>query len=174
MATLVPKGSSVLEFGAGRMVLKDYLDATCKYTPSDSVDRGNCTFVCDLNSKTLPDFPKHDVAVFSGVLEYIHDIPRLLLHLSKYFDTVIVSYGSTDYVTDIQRRRAYGWVNDYTSQEFIAIFYRSGYDCSHLTHWASAQLVCKFTKRLQEGARVSQLSATCKVCHHDDLLDARK
>ena len=108
MATPIRPGSSVLEFGAGRMVLKQSLPEGCRDTPSDIVDRGPRTIVCDLNARTLPDFPHHDVAVFSGVLEYVHDVPRVVALLARTVDTVVASYADTDSVARRITRRAHG------------------------------------------------------------------
>ncbi len=96
LAKFVPPGSSVLEFGAGRRVLPRYLPAGCQYTPSDLVDRGPGTLVCDLNAAQLPLFPEHDVAVFSGVLEYVLDMDRLLDHLAPTCRIIVASYAPTD------------------------------------------------------------------------------
>src|SRR5438105_2510155 len=95
LAGLIKPGA--LEFGAGRMVLKNFLPANCVYTPSDLVDRKNGTWVCDLNSPELPAFPSHDVAVFSGVLEYLNDLPMLAAHLSVFVQEVVASYAVTDF-----------------------------------------------------------------------------
>ena len=71
MARLIPPNSSVLEFGAARLVLREYLPTNCSYQPSDIVDRGDNTIVCDLNDE-FPDLSHHYThVVFSGVLEYI-------------------------------------------------------------------------------------------------------
>ena len=147
IATLIPAGSSVLEFGAGRMVLKRCLPKGCSYTPSDLVDRGAGTLVCDLNAKLLPHFARHDIAVFSGVLEYVNDVPRLLSHLSKSVDVIIASYGSTDFVPETPRRRFYGWVNDYSSNEFLNLFAEAGFSCRELMTWREAQIVGRFLKK---------------------------
>ena len=66
IAELVDPRTSVIEFGAGRLVLKSYLPDTCSYTPSDIVDRGENTIVCDLNKTPLPDFEKYDFAVLAA------------------------------------------------------------------------------------------------------------
>jgi phospholipid N-methyltransferase len=86
MASMVAPNSSVLEFGSGDERLKEWLPEGCTYQPSDMLARSEQTLVCDLNQ----DFPnlegRHfDVIVFSGVLEYIHDIPRLLKGLTPDF-----------------------------------------------------------------------------------------
>ena len=83
IAKLISENSSVIEFGAGRQILRDYLPQGCQYTPSDLVDRGRGTIVCDLNSDALPQFSKFDFAVFAGVMEYVNDIPRIVRHLKQ-------------------------------------------------------------------------------------------
>ncbi len=137
IASLIPHGKSVLEFGAGRMVLKDCLGEGCTYTPSDLIDRGNGTIVCNLNQRNLPDFPKHDVAVLIGVLEYINDVPRLVLHLAKYVNAIVVSYAVTDHRPKKMNRRANGWVNDYSSAELEKIFETNGFRIDHTDEWNS-------------------------------------
>ena len=48
--------------------------------PSDMVDRGPGTIICDLNIRPLPDLGSgtYDVAVLLGVLEYLRDVPSFL------------------------------------------------------------------------------------------------
>jgi len=144
LANLIEPGTSVIEFGAGRQVLKTYLPNNCAYTPSDLVDRGNGTIVCDLNSETLPEFQRYDIAVFSGVLEYINDLPRLLLYLSNYVNVILASYAVVE--TNKQDRRAEGWVNDYSSTQLIDIFEAASFHCERSEKWRS-QEIYKFTKR---------------------------
>src|ERR1700752_3654962 len=55
IARLVPDKSRVVEFGAGRRQLQRFLSPSCVYVPSDLIDRGSGTFVCDLNRRPLPD-----------------------------------------------------------------------------------------------------------------------
>jgi methyltransferase family protein len=136
LAQLIPKDSRVIEFGAGRRQLELYLDASCAYVPSDLIDRGPDTVVCDLNRRPLPDL-RHlqpDVAVFSGVLEYISDLPSLLRWLSTQVSFCVTSYVyAQSRPKTIQRReevlrRAYtGFMNTYTEDELVALFRRSGF-----------------------------------------------
>lgn len=139
---------SVIEFGAGKMILKDNLPSGCTYTPSDIVDRGDSTLVCDLNGAELPDLPPHDIAIFSGVLEYINDVPRLIAHLAPKVHTIIASYAIVE--TNQRNRRAKGWVNDYDAKQFIAIFVTCGYTLEVSEAWHS-QMIFKFTR--QYGAK---------------------
>ena len=143
IAKLIGAGTSVIEFGAGRLVLKEYLPNSCTYTPSDLVDRGNGTIICDLNSDVLPQIKLFDYAVFSGVLEYVNDVPRLISHLSNYVDAIVVSYAATD--LSKKNRRAKGWVNDFSSKEFAEVFEEAGFQCDHTEKWNS-QLIYSFRK----------------------------
>ena len=134
IATMIPPGHSVLEFGAGRMVLKECLHESSQYTPTDLVDRGHGTIICDLNGKTLPDFPRHHVAVFSGVLEYVIDIRRLVRHLLRSVDGIIASYAILE--LNPTKRRYYGWVNDYREGELVSIFEEEGFRMLRQEKWA--------------------------------------
>ena len=94
LAALVPKNSRVIEFGAGRRVFERHLDPSCTYVPSDIVDRGPGTLVFDLNERPLPDLgaDRHDVAVFSGVLEYVRDVPSLIDWLATCVTGCVLTY----------------------------------------------------------------------------------
>lgn len=144
IANLIEPGSSVLEFGAGRRVLEERLPAACTYTPSDLVDRGEGTLVCDLNAKALPNFPSHDVVVFSGVLEYVNDVPRLIARLHACAPTIIASYAV--YELNSASRRTNGWVNDYTLPELMEVFSEAGYRCEHKETWKE-QMIFRFRKQ---------------------------
>ena len=144
IADSIDPGSTVLEFGAGRMYLKTCLPDHCTYIPSDLVDRGDSTFVCDLNKKKLPEFPHHDIAVFSGVLEYINNIPRLIKHLHNYGEKIITSYAITD--SNKADRRRHGWVNDYSDATLTQLFTKSGYSIESKETWGD-QKIYKIIKK---------------------------
>ncbi|MBA3010527.1 MAG: class I SAM-dependent methyltransferase [Proteobacteria bacterium] len=144
IAKLIDNGTSVIEFGAGRLVLKVCLPDGCSYTPSDIVDRGSGTIICDLNREPLPNLQQYDLAVFSGVLEYVNDVPRLILYLSNYVDVIIASYAVTD--LNESNRRTQGWVNDFSSMRFIELFENDGFQCHHIEEWKK-QLIYKFRKK---------------------------
>ena len=131
LASWVAPGASVLEFGAGRRTLETLLPADCRYTPSDLVDRGPGTIVVDLNATPLPEFPPHDVCVFSGVLEYVNDVPRLAHHLRQVCGVIVASYAPRRdrSVAELIERRRQGWVNDYTIEELLAVFEQEGFRC---------------------------------------------
>jgi hypothetical protein len=85
IADLIPRGSHVVEFGAGRCQLRNWLPIDCTYVPSDIVSRGPDTWLCDLNLRPLPKLRRQaavQVAVFSGVLEYVADLTSVLRWLA--------------------------------------------------------------------------------------------
>ena len=149
IAEMIPSGSSVLEFGCGRMVLKDYLSAGCNYTGSDLVDRGDGTIVCNLNAPNLPLFANHQYAVFSGVLEYVNDLPSVISHIGKFVDTIIASYVTLEFVSGRLSRRSVGWVNDFTNEEFVNLFSLCGFRLDCEENWGG-QKIFRFVKDCQK------------------------
>lgn len=145
ISSLIPNGLSIIDCGAGKMTLKKYLKKDCKYTPLDIVDRGNGTIICDLNSKVLPILQKYDVAVVSGVLEYIYDIPNLIRYLSKSVGMIVISYSPSDTVPKRLDRLSNGWVNDYSTLKLKQMFELAGFDCDNSLTWKS-QIICRFVK----------------------------
>ena len=145
IASMIAPHSKILEFGAGTMTLPKYLPEDSTYIPSDIIERIPGMLVCDLNAVEIPSLPIVDVAVFSGVLEYINDIPRIISHLSNICTYILTSYTPITKKTPlyILRRRASGWVNDYTEEEFLTIFRNSGFVfMKSMTH--NQEIVCKF------------------------------
>jgi len=138
MSKYIKPNSNVLEFGAGKMILKDYLPEGCRYTPSDFVDRGQGTIVCDLNAKILPNFDKYDIIFFSGVLEYINDLEKVITHLSKFCNCFIISYSILE--LNRKNRRLHGWVNDFNEKELIEIFKKNGNKVSKTDRWGSQKI----------------------------------
>jgi hypothetical protein len=149
IAKLIPEHSSVLEFGAGRLVLPKYLSPGCSYTPSDICDRGPGTVICDLNQRPLPVFARHDVAVFSGVLEYVNDVHEVIANVGRSCRMVISSYVTAPtgrgLLMRIKRRRA-GWVNDFTSKQFVAVFGRAGFRLVEERHFSGFQWLYCFKR----------------------------
>jgi hypothetical protein len=148
MAKLVPRGTRVIEFGAGRRRLQRYLDPSCGYYPSDLVSRGPGTMVWDLNVRPLPDLSglKPDVAVFGGVLEYLSDLPSIPPWLSRHVFICIASYecagsapGTFLRMRETLGRTRKGWVNTYSEGELRDLFGASGFACSEKVIWRTEQ-----------------------------------
>lgn len=149
LARLVPRGSRVIEFGAGRRQLPQHLDPGCTYFPSDLTDRGRDTFICDLNKRPLPSLERMapHVAVFGGVLEYVLDIPAVVQWLSHHVTSVVASYacvavtgGPGARVRDRLWRTYYGYMNHYTETVFVAIFAQYGFECADVETWDTQRL----------------------------------
>lgn len=149
IADLIPPGSHVIEFGAGRRQLEHWLPAGCSYTPSDVVERGSDTLLCDLNRRPLPALGCQGpfrIAVFSGVIEYVVDLPGVLTWLAPQVDWVIASYNCAPLVeTGVKRLRltlarlSSGWVNTFTEAEIIAYFTKTGFSVSRICAADDAQ-----------------------------------
>jgi hypothetical protein len=159
LARLVPPGSRVIEFGAGRRQLEKLLHPGCAYLPSDLVDRGPNTLVCDLNARPLPDLSGLGVnaAVFGGVLEYIKDVESLTAWLASHVAHCVVSYDCDSQATglaDRLRRRLdrsyFGYMNSYREEELVGFFERAGFQCVQRESWTSQRLFV-FVNNQQRG-----------------------
>ena len=149
VAALVPSNSRVIEFGAGKRILERYLDPSCTYVPSDIIDRGPGTIVCDLNQRPLPDLGPnvYDVAVFSGVLEYVRDVPSMLDWLTKYVPVCVLTYAPAranghsprDLLDRIGRLR-HGWMNNYREEELRSLFRERGFELAQQEDWEEQRL----------------------------------
>jgi hypothetical protein len=142
LASRIEPNSRVLEFGAGRLVLEAMLPPGCSYTPSDLVARDARTVVCDLNRYPLPDLGRHDVIVFSGVLEYVSDLPRLIRELSPVAPRLLASYAVCTRSAASERllRRSHGFMTDLDEEQFLAIFHRIGYRPVERLDWRSQRI----------------------------------
>ena len=157
IAALVPAGSSVIEFGAARLVLQQHLDPSCTYQPVDLVKRSEDTIVFDLNG-TLLDLPRHyDIAVFSGVLEYVHDLKRTLGWLATVSDSVLLSYAVRDLLSDPITRRQAGWVNSFSESEIRRLLEGVGLKIISTRRWLKQIIFfCRFeTSHVELGTTVA-------------------
>ena len=148
IAGLIPDGSRVIEFGAGRRQLEADLGQRAAYIPADLVSRGPGTVICDLNHRPLPDLRwlQLDGAVFAGVLEYVADVPALPPWLADQVSWCIISYAcAASRPRTVQRLREgwgrirVGWVNAYSEGELEEHFCRSGFLCWEKTIWSTAE-----------------------------------
>ena len=151
IAGLVRPDSRVIEFGAGRRQLEKFLLASCRYTPSDLVDRGPGTIVCDLNRRPLPDL-RHlclNVAVFGGVLEYIADVPSLVLWIASIgiqtsgiasFDAIPDGLGFIGKLKERIRRYQYGYQNNLTEEQFLRCFEAANMKCKEKRVWTTQKI----------------------------------
>ncbi len=144
MSQWIQPHTDVLEFGAAKLALMQYLPEGVTYTPSDIVDRGEGTMVCDLN-QTIPEFKSQDVIFFSGVLEYIYDLPGLITKLSSRTNRFIISYGTFDKFNSLKNRKINGWVNAYTNDEILDVFQKNDFKLIETDEWRN-QTIYVFDK----------------------------
>ncbi|THD62367.1 methyltransferase domain-containing protein [Phenylobacterium sp.] len=122
----VPRGAVVLDLGCGAMALERALPQGCRYIPCDLTPRDERTLVCDFNAGEFPAGVSADVVAVLGVLEYLNDAPGFLKRLHALNRPVVLSYctvaerGPAD-------RRALGWVNDYATDQLIALLNAAGF-----------------------------------------------
>ena len=149
LAALVPSTSRVIEFGAGKRILERYLDPSCSYVPSDIIDRGPGTIVFDLNQRPLPDLgpDAYDVAVFSGVLEYVREVPAVLDWLTKYVTVCVLTYApakarghSPRGLLETIGRLRHGWMNNYREEELRSLFYERDFELVQGKDWEDQRL----------------------------------
>jgi len=149
LAALVPSNSRVIEFGAGKRILERYLDPSCSYVPSDIIDRGPGTIVFDLNQRPLPDLgpDAYDVAVFSGVLEYVREVPAMLDWLTKYVTVCVLTYApakarghSPRGLLETIGRLRHGWMNNYREEELRSLFYERDFELVQGKDWEDQRL----------------------------------
>nr|WP_246541050.1 class I SAM-dependent methyltransferase [Mycobacterium spongiae] len=140
----------MIEFGVGKRLLERYLDPSCTYTPSDIVDRGPGTIICDLNGRPLPDLGAdvYDVAVLIGVLEYLRDLPSVLDWLTGSVKVCVVTYApaktggySPGAIRETIDRLRHGWMNNYRIEDIQSLFRERGFDLAHDEDWEQQRVL---------------------------------
>lgn len=146
IAALIPEGSSVIEFGVGLFPISNFenLKPLSRYTATDFIEREELAFTYDLNSNPLADFEFHEIAVFSGVLEYIEDLPTKIKFISTRVNSIITSYCTVDkYPTERQNR---DWVNSYSDTDFIEVFNSCDFELTSKDDWKN-QTIYVFNRK---------------------------
>lgn len=133
LADYIDPNSNIIEFGAGNMYLKDYLKPS-SYTPTDIVKRFDETIVCNLNETIKIDLSNYQSAVFSGVLEYVHDIDKIFNQLNEFaVKQIVLSYCCSDINT--ASRELNGWFSDLSKKEIESIFKKYDYTILDYKEW---------------------------------------
>ncbi len=142
VATLIRPGQSVLDVGSGAQSLRGYLPPGGGYTPCDRVRISADTLVCDLNRPArLPDVVGFDVAVCSGVCEYLWYPREVLGWVSRVADAAIVTYcPAKGGLRDRFERLAQGWLCHLSESEFQAILMYWWRDVEPAVRWGQHQI----------------------------------
>ena len=128
-ASLIPRRSTVLDIGCGKMMVEKHLHPTCTYIPADVAQRDPRTLLCDINKGEIPNqVDDVDIVLMLGVIEYVFDLPALLARLAKGRGRIMVTYCDTETggLADLNRRAALGWVNALTRAQLKALFAAAG------------------------------------------------
>lgn len=121
------KDRSVVDYGAGRMYLQEYLPEDVRYYPVDYIRRDERTILCDLGKGEFPDI-EADVGVCSGVLEFIENAEELLAHVCAHTKRkIILSYLGTENFPDIGGRRASAYVSDMDDEGIVSLMGAHGF-----------------------------------------------
>lgn len=135
--SMLPHVSSIIEFGAGKQIVRDLIAHGVSYTACDLVKRNENTLICDLN-KELPEKIRqssYDAAIVSGVMEYVKKPEYALANISNITRCLVLSYAPTDYLNCIVTRRRNGWVNNYSLHEFAEIIAGANFKIENTTRW---------------------------------------
>jgi hypothetical protein len=126
-AALCADSRCVCDIGCGMQTLRALLPRRIRYLPADVAKRTDDTAICDLNQKQLPleYLEAADTVTLLGVIEYIFDVPWVFESLSRFVETLVVSYNPADMI-DIDRREK-GWVNDFRLDELVRMIVVAGY-----------------------------------------------
>ena len=89
------------------------------------------------------------------MLEYIHDVPRMIEFLSNVSaSTILASYAPLrqDTLKNRSWRLAQGWVNAFSEEQFTDLFEQRGWTCLEVKPWKN-QLIYRFEHTKQIGAQ---------------------
>jgi hypothetical protein len=114
---------SVTDIGCGGMSLEKYIP-NATYFPVDCVQRDARTVVVDLNHGPSPRLHT-EAAVLLGVLEYIHNVPKLIGELALSYPQVLLSYNRAEDRVESDAT-SNTWVNCFSSIQLEELFASAG------------------------------------------------
>lgn len=118
---------SVIDLGAGGMLLKNMLPSDTIYYPVDYVSRCSETIVCDFNKKEFPDV-KADCCYCGGILEYVEDADWFIEKIKETgCKKFLLSYSIKINGQTRESRSENGWVNDFSFLELLDLIYSKGF-----------------------------------------------
>ena len=127
---LIPDGASILEIGVGAGDFRNRVQGRCSYEGADLAPLEDTTLILNLETDPLPD-KEYDFVVLLGVLEYIYEPENAARKLCAAAPNVVCSYccrlENAPAADVADQRGEMGWVNDFTRDEFAALFSRNGF-----------------------------------------------
>lgn len=142
----IAAGTRVLDIGCGAMKLERHLPFGATYQPCDVVARDDRTIVADLNTDPLPvkSVEAADLVTMLGVWEYLYKPDELFRAFAATGKPILCSYCDATLTANVDRRRALGWVNDFSLEQFIAIAREAGYRASLVKQIDQLQYLIRF------------------------------
>lgn len=135
IASLIPRGASVLDLGAGARTLAGHLSDSSRYQAVDLVP-GPGVVVCNFDTDELPRFEdRFDIAVVSGVLEYLADVEGFVSSLGSVADAAVLTYAVRTTGDTHALRAARGWVNHLRRHEMMALLEATDCPWTVLGEW---------------------------------------
>lgn len=120
----VPRGSSVLDLGAGTQELRHQIPADCEYQPCGLLP-GPDVLPCDFNSGRYPAVKhRYDIVVASGLVEFLRRPDHFLARLPEFGDVLLMSYRVRPRGEGLGRRLASGYLNHMTQEQLEALLSR--------------------------------------------------
>lgn len=138
IASMIKPNSNIIEFGAGNLRLKNRLPENCTYQASDLISRYPGVIECDLNQNIQIDLSKYSTAVFSGVLEYVYDLDKVISQMSDHIENIVLSYACRDISNAPRLDR--GWLSDYSRIELERIFTKYNYKILEYKQWRNQSI----------------------------------
>ncbi len=153
-ADSIMAGTRVLDVGCGAMALERHLPFDCTYTPCDIVARDARTTVVDLNTQDIPStlIAHTDLVVMLGVWEYLYNPDKIFAAFARANKPILCSYCDTALTPHLDRR-AFGWVNDFSLDDFIKLARAQGYHASLTRRVDGVQHLLRFD--LRDGVSAS-------------------
>lgn len=138
IAGYVDQGQKVLDIGCGAQDLKLFLPDDVVYVGADIYQRDEECLIIDFNKGILPDLDEieFDVAIFSGVLEYLEDVQYALNWAKKIAGKIILSYAVLERNPSISRRTfKSGFYNHFSESDFEREMADSGLQITDKQEW---------------------------------------
>jgi hypothetical protein len=136
IASLIPENVSVIDVGAGNMTLRSLIPASCRYQSVDCVKVADDTLLVDFNKGILPEIEgSFDLAICSGVMEYVESPKDFLRIVTGWANLVILTYATLDANPGIGNRRQLGWFNDLSYMDLIKLISEEKIFMRHVATW---------------------------------------
>lgn len=126
-AAALAGAASVLDLGAGAMLLRHRLAPGCRYVPVDLLRFAPDVALMDLERAPLAPLGRHDAAALLALLEYLHDPGRLLGELARITPRAALTYPPAAGPAAAGERRRRGIVNDLDIAGLEALCGRAGW-----------------------------------------------